>query len=310
MQAGCKVGGLTESQGFLPDGGPDGSHHDQPGMHPQAHGKLFPRGKRQPGVERVEGMQQAEPRPPGPLGVVVMRHGIAEVHEQAIAEVLRDIAVKAVDHCRTGLVIRLHDRAQVFRVQAARQLGGVHQITEHDREMPAFRHRRWEGDWGQRDCWWCRQRRRGHQGPRAAGAGDGLGVRRDECHKAIAPPGHRGNEARCLRCVAQGAAQLANGDAHHRIAHRRLGPDGVEQDIFGDQTVRMGDQVVQHVESFGRQRHQLRPTPETGVVRIEAEVGKAPLRGRHKYTSRAPAMGPPSPGPSPGDNLLISLDPL
>jgi hypothetical protein len=39
----------------------------------------------------------------------------------------------------------------------------------------------------------------------------------------------------------------------------------------------MGDQVLQHVEGFRRQGKGLRPTPETGVVRIKPKVGKAPL---------------------------------
>jgi hypothetical protein len=39
----------------------------------------------------------------------------------------------------------------------------------------------------------------------------------------------------------------------------------------------MGNQVMQYIEGFGRQGNRLRPTPETGVVRIEAKVGEAPL---------------------------------
>src|SRR5262245_33954 len=43
----------------------------------------------------------------------------------------------------------------------------------------------------------------------------------------------------------------------------------------------MGHQVMQYIEGFGCQGNRLRPTPETGVVRIEAKVGEAPLRGGH-----------------------------
>ena len=85
---------------------------------------------------------------------------------------------------------------------------------------------------------------------------------------------HRGNEAGRLRRITQDPAELANGDAHHRIADCGLRPDGVQQGVFRHQPVRMGHQVVQHGEGFGRQGNGLRPTPETGVVRIEAKVGK------------------------------------
>lgn len=49
---------------------------------------------------------------------------------------------------------------------------------------------------------------------------------------------------------------------------------------------------MQHIEGFGRQGNGLRTTPETGVVRIEAKVSEAPLRGSHMQTSLGPVMGP------------------
>jgi hypothetical protein len=55
-----------------------------------------------------------------------------------------------------------------------------------------------------------------------------------------------------LRHVAQDPAQLANGDAHYHIANRHLRPDGVQQGVFRHQPVGMSDQVMQHVEGFGR----------------------------------------------------------
>jgi hypothetical protein len=59
--------------------------------------------------------------------------------------------------------------------------------------------------------------------------------------KAIAAPGHCRNEPGRLRRIAQSTAQLAHGDAHYRIADRRLGPDDVLQGVFGHQSVGMGD---------------------------------------------------------------------
>jgi hypothetical protein len=112
---------------------------------------------------------------------------------------------------------------------------------------------------------------------------DGVGGLRlgDGRHKTIAPPVHGGNEPRRLCGVAQGPAELADGDAHHRITDGRFRPDGVQQGVFGDQTVGMPYQIVQHVEGFGRQRNGLRTAPEAGIVRVQPEAAKVPLGGGH-----------------------------
>ena len=139
-------------------------------------------------------MQNAEPRPHRPLGVVFMRHGVAKIDQHTIAEVLSNIAVILVNHRGTGLVVGPHDLPQVFRVQVPRQRGRVNQIAEQHGEVAAF-------------CLRRRQQRLGYgRGHRAGRPRHLLGVRRDGRHKAIAPPVHGGNEAGRLRRVAQGPA--------------------------------------------------------------------------------------------------------
>src|SRR5262249_21126173 len=49
------------------------------------------------------------------------------------------------------------------------------------------------------------------------------------------------------------------------------------------------------VEGFGWQGNRLRPTPETGVVRIEAKVSEAPLGGGHPQPPLLPLGGQPRP---------------
>ena len=111
-------------------------------MHPQPHSHPVPRGQGQPSVERLEGVQQAEPGADGPLGVVFVRYGVAKIRQHPIAQVLGQIAVKALNHLCTGLVVGLHHLPEVFRVQATRQRGRVDQVTEQYREGAAFRLRR------------------------------------------------------------------------------------------------------------------------------------------------------------------------
>ena len=48
----------------------------------------------QAGIELAHGLHDPEPGPHGPLGVIFVRQGIAEVDEQAIAEILRDMPSK------------------------------------------------------------------------------------------------------------------------------------------------------------------------------------------------------------------------
>jgi hypothetical protein len=86
-----------------------------------------------------------------------------------------------------------------------------------------------------------------------------------------------GTEAGRLHRVAQGPAQRADGDVHHDIPESGLGPDGIEQRVFGPPVVGMG------------------PTPETGIGRIEMQGGTAPLRGRQRQLSLGRALSQPHP---------------
>jgi hypothetical protein len=85
-------------------------------MDPQPHRHRLSRRQRRVSQKRGEGVQQAQPRPDRPLGVVFMRHRIAKIAQHAIAEVLRQIAVKALQHLGTDLVVGAHHLAVIFRV--------------------------------------------------------------------------------------------------------------------------------------------------------------------------------------------------
>ena len=130
LQARRNIGRLPQRQGLVTCSRPDVAHHDETRMHAQAHRDRLPGGQRALGGAWSEGLQNAKARPDGPLGVVFMGHRIAKIHQHAIAEVLRHIAVKALDHLGAGLVIGAHHVPKVFGVQVARQPGRVHQVAE------------------------------------------------------------------------------------------------------------------------------------------------------------------------------------
>ena len=92
----------------------------------------------QAGIELRHRFHDPQPRPHRPLGIIFMGLGIAEVDQQAIAEILGDIPVIAGDHLGAGLLIGPHDLAPVFRVELAGEHGRVHQIAEQHGELAAF----------------------------------------------------------------------------------------------------------------------------------------------------------------------------
>ena len=200
--------------------------------------------------------------------------GIAKIPQHSIAEVLGQIAVKLAHHLGTGLLIGTYHLPEVCWVQVPSQGRRVHQAAGQHREVAAF-DLRWQGVWKRstaRTRWYWPCGTRHH-----------AGVLLDWHEKAIAPPRHRGNEAGCPRRVVQHLAQGADGDAEHSIRHGSLRPHGVEEFVFGDQTVRVRHQVVQHRKDFGRQGNGLCPVPQAGIVRVETEAVKAPLRRGHRF---------------------------
>ena len=107
-------------------------------MDAQAHGQVHPPLLLQARIQLSQGLHHPQPGPHRPLRVIFVRQGVAEVDEQTIAEILRDMAVKAGDHLGAGLLIGPHHLAPVFGVELAGEHGRIHQITEQHRELAAF----------------------------------------------------------------------------------------------------------------------------------------------------------------------------
>jgi hypothetical protein len=111
LQAGGDVGGLAERQLLLPGATPHLAHHHQPGMAPQAHAQAHPPLPLQTGIELRHRLHDAQPGPHRPLRVILMRLRIAEVDQEPIAQILRDMPLVASDHFGAGLLIRPHHLA-------------------------------------------------------------------------------------------------------------------------------------------------------------------------------------------------------
>src|SRR5437879_3980330 len=79
--------------------------------------------------------------------IVLMGLGIAEVHEETIPKELGDMSVIAANHLRTGGLIRTDQVPVLFGVELAGEASGVHEITEHHRELSPFGIRRRRANW-------------------------------------------------------------------------------------------------------------------------------------------------------------------
>ncbi len=91
--------------------------------------------------EPVDGADNVEPRTYGVDGVVALRVRIPEVGEHAVALVLGDVAVKALDHLGAGAVIRGDELAEILRIELLAECSRLDEIAEDNREMPALRTR-------------------------------------------------------------------------------------------------------------------------------------------------------------------------
>jgi hypothetical protein len=107
-------------------------------MNPQSHRQRLARRQRRVGRACSESVQQCQPGPDGSLGVIFMRHRIAKIHQHAVAQVLRDIAVKPLHHLGTGLVVGMQHLTVLFRVRTFRQGHCAHQVAAEHGEVATF----------------------------------------------------------------------------------------------------------------------------------------------------------------------------
>ena len=108
---------------------------------------------RQARIELSHSRHQAKTGAYRPLGVIFMRLRIAKVHQEAIAQILRDIAAEALDHRRTGFLVGPHYLPQVLRVELDSESRRVHEIAEHHCKLAPFGFRHASHDVGGLSLW-------------------------------------------------------------------------------------------------------------------------------------------------------------
>src|SRR5262249_13691202 len=81
---------------------------------------------------------QLQPRPHGPLSVILMGPRIAEVREDTVAQISRHEAVEVAHGFGYAFLIGRNDLAQVLRVHARGKCGRADEVGEHHRDLAAF----------------------------------------------------------------------------------------------------------------------------------------------------------------------------
>ena len=102
-------------------------------MDTKAHRHPHPVARLEIGVECLQDPHNPQTSTHGAPRVVFVRLGIAKVDEQTVAEILRNVPVKAPDDLGTGTLLGAHDFPQVLRVEGGGEGRGAHQVTEQDR---------------------------------------------------------------------------------------------------------------------------------------------------------------------------------
>src|SRR5262249_56401397 len=86
-------------------------------------------------LQRIDDL---EPGPHRPRGIVFMSLRMSEVDQEAIAEILRDISVETTNDRSADGLIAPHNSAPLFRIEPRRQRRRPDDIAEHHGELTAL----------------------------------------------------------------------------------------------------------------------------------------------------------------------------
>src|SRR5207245_9058270 len=135
LNASGDVGGVTQSELLLAAPSTYVADDHQPGVDTDADSQAYPWVLRQTDIERSQRFNHVKTSPHSSSGVVFMRLWITKVHQQAIPEVLRNMAIKALDDGGRGLLIGAYDLAPIVWVELDGEERRVEGGREHDRGL-------------------------------------------------------------------------------------------------------------------------------------------------------------------------------
>ncbi len=141
LQASGKVGRVAHDRRFQ-----RGARADHVSNDHQAGRDADPRaqrpGRTSDGIEPPDRFDDREARTHRSFGIVLMRVGIAEIDQYAVAEIAGDETAEPRRQSGDAGMIRRDDLAQIFGIKPATKPGRVDEVGEHHRKLAALRCRR------------------------------------------------------------------------------------------------------------------------------------------------------------------------
>ena len=138
LDLGRDVGRLAQGELLAARTGAHLAHHDGAGVDADTDRDAQGVAGLQRGVQRADRLHDPEPGAHGALRIVLVRLRVAVVDEEAVAEVLRDVSLEALDHLGTARLVGAHHLAEVLGVETARERRRPDEIAEEHRELAAL----------------------------------------------------------------------------------------------------------------------------------------------------------------------------
>ena len=112
MQPGCHIRRFPERQLFLPITTAYLSHDDEAGMDPHAYRQPHPPFSTKALVQPRDGLHHPQCGAHRALTIILVRLRIAKIDQQAVAQILRDVPLKALDRLGTDPLIGIQLRGE------------------------------------------------------------------------------------------------------------------------------------------------------------------------------------------------------
>ena len=113
-------------------------HHHDPGVEPDPRLQRDVEPLAEVLVDRHELVDDSEAGVHCPLCIVLVRARVAEVGDHTVAEILRRVAVEAVDGTRAGVLVRAEDLAPVLGVERPGERRGLDEVAEEHGHVPSL----------------------------------------------------------------------------------------------------------------------------------------------------------------------------
>jgi hypothetical protein len=138
LQPGSNVGHFAQSQLFLTAATTHGPNDHQSGVDAQAHREPNTPLLHQAHAQCVHSLDHPQSSPHRAQGVIFMGLGVAKVDQEAIAQILRNVSLKAPNHLGADGLVGADHLTPVFWIELPGQRRRAHQVAKQHGQLSAF----------------------------------------------------------------------------------------------------------------------------------------------------------------------------